>query len=256
DAFGAAGPDGIPCTVTLGTVTTGAVGSDLQATVTGAPPNLTLNLTVPRGVKGLKGEAGGPGPIRGASDYADTMTADGAIPVWDASIQKWRPRPYPGLRGPWSIIESRAWDGGNGFAPSQTNVSASQITVAQLSIPSQDCDWRPMITGGVYVQNWEGASSFKSRIDAEVHIGSVDGQIVALGPGFPASTNVYARFQEYFGTRITPDSAIGVIPAGQPVVFYVVVRRAVSPNNVNYNYSQAGAQIICWARPVGLPAAP
>ncbi|MFI5781097.1 hypothetical protein [Nocardia sp. NPDC051570] len=254
DAFGAVGPDGTACTITLGTVTTGPVGSKLQAIVTGTPPNLTLSLTVPRGVKGRRGNPGGPGPIRRAGDYADATHIDRAVPTWDAATQKWRPRPDPGLRGPWSLVGSQAWDGGNGFAPSQWNVSASPMTVARLSIPAQDCDWRPVIAGGVFLANLEGPNSFKTRVDCEVRMGSESGQIVALGTGFPGSVDIFCCFQEYYGTRVTPDSTIGVVPAGQPAVFYVVVRRSVG--QANYNYAQTDTQLLCWARPVGLPVAP
>ncbi|MGV9676211.1 hypothetical protein ACWDSJ_13100 [Nocardia sp. NPDC003482] len=255
EAFGAAGPEGNPCTITLGSVDTGPAGSEFQATVTGTAPNLVLNLTVPRGVRGRKGEVGGPGPIRGASDFADTATlADRSVPTWDTSVQKWRPRPYPGLRGPWSLMEGQAWDGGVGFAASQNNVSAASITVAQLNIPAQDCDWRPMVTGGVVVQNLEGTSTFNTRVDAEVRLGSASGQIVALGTGLGASIDAHCRFQEYYGARVTPSSTAGVVSAGQPAVLVVVIRR--NAGSANYNYSRAGAQIVCWARPVGLPLAP
>ncbi|MFJ4656135.1 hypothetical protein ACIP5Y_33105 [Nocardia sp. NPDC088792] len=248
DAFGAAGPDGDSCTVTIGTVETGPVGSDLQATVTGTAPNLRLDLRIPRGVDGLQGDPGGPGPIRKAPDYADGTHVDRAVPVWDKTIGKWSPRAYPGIRGPWSIVESQAWDGGPGYAPSQNNVSASPNTVARLNIPAQDTDWRPIITGGVVVQSTDGNSAFDSRIDAEVRVGSATGQIVALGSGIGAGIDGHCRFQPYFGTRVTPGSSVGVVPAGQSTTLYVALRRTA--NSSNYNYFLGGARITCWARPV------
>ncbi|MEV0294537.1 hypothetical protein [Nocardia sp. NPDC050710] len=252
DAFGAAGPDGQPCRITIGAVDTGPVGSDLQVTLVGTAPDLTLNLTVPRGIKGHKGEPGGPGPIRQAPDYADGPHQDRSVPVWDATAERWKPRPYPGLRGPWTIVETNAWDGGPGFAPSQAGISAVTKNIAQLNIPAQDTDWRPIITGGVVVRSVENADQFSTRIDAQVHIGSPSGQIVALGSGFVTGASTRARFQPFYGTRgVTPDSAVGVVSAGQPVTLHVVLHR--NAGEASYDYTMAGAQIVCMARPVGAP---
>ncbi|MFB8282040.1 hypothetical protein [Nocardia colli] len=249
-AFGAAGPDGQPCTLTIGTVDTGPVGSELQATVTGTAPNLVLNLTVPRGKKGRKGEAGGPGPIRNASDYADGPHIDRTVPAWDPATGKWKPRPYPGLRGPWTILEGRSWDGGPGFAGSEAGITAVTKNIAQLNIPAQDTDWRPMITGGVVVRPDENWNQFTTRIEAEVRIGSATGQIVALGSGLVTGVSTRARFQPFYGVRgMTPASTVGVVPAGQPVTLYVLLRRAIG--TASYEYSMADAQIVCMARPVG-----
>ncbi len=255
DAFGAAGPDGQPCTVTIGTVDTGPVGSDLVVTVTGTAPDLTLNLTIPRGMKGKKGAVGGPGPIRNASDYADGPHVDRAVPTWDPTAGKWKPRPYPGLRGPWTILEGRSWDDGPGFVASQIGITAPTKNIAQLNIPAQDVDWRPMITGGVVVRANENWDQLNTRIDAEVRIGSVTGQIVALGCGFVTGASTRARFQPFYGVRgMTPDSTVGVVPAGQPVTLHVLLRRnSIDNSNPNYDYQMADAQIVCMARPVGAP---
>ncbi|MFI6173507.1 hypothetical protein ACIBCN_42480 [Nocardia sp. NPDC051052] len=249
-AFGAAGPDGQPCTITIGAVDTGPVGSDLRVTMTGTAPDLTLNLTVPRGVKGKRGEVGGPGPIRNAPDYADGPHVDRAVPAWDSVAGKWKPRPYPGLRGPWTLLEGRSWDGSPGFAGSETGITAATKSIAQLSIPAQDTDWRPMITGGVVVRSAENYDQFTTRIDAEVRIGSEAGQIVALGSGFVTGASTRARFQPFYGVRgMTPDSTVGVVPAGQPVTLYVLLRRATG--TASYEYFMADAQMVCLARPVG-----
>ncbi|MBF6296293.1 hypothetical protein IU459_01895 [Nocardia amamiensis] len=249
-AFGAHGPDGETCTVSIGTVDTGPVGSELQVTVVGEPPDLVLNLTVPRGVQGRKGDPGGPGPLRNAPDYADGIHADGAVPVWDDTIGKWKPRPYPGLRGPWSIVEGQAWDGGAGFAASQLNIATATKTVAQLNIPAQDVAWRPIVTGGVVVGTTEAWNQFTTRVDAEVRIGTADGPIVALGAGMVTGADSYNRFQPFYATRgLTPDSAVGVVAAGQAVTLYVVLRR--NAGSSNYDYSMSRARIVCMARPVG-----
>lgn len=52
---GPAGSNGIDAptpTLTIGTVTTGAPGTDAAATITGTAPNFVLNLTIPQGPTG------------------------------------------------------------------------------------------------------------------------------------------------------------------------------------------------------------
>lgn len=55
---GAPGPANI---LTIGTVTTGEPGSNASATITGTTPAQTLNLTIPRGMRGYPGLNGDPG---------------------------------------------------------------------------------------------------------------------------------------------------------------------------------------------------
>ena len=84
---GATGPVGPANTLTIGTVTTGAAGSSASATVTGAAPNQTLNLTIPRGdtgaadvlpmVRGLVGYSSSQTALRFACDHALMATAIG-----------------------------------------------------------------------------------------------------------------------------------------------------------------------------------
>ena len=58
---GAKGADGQTPNISIGTVTTGAAGSSASAKITGTTPNLTLNLTIPKGDKGDKGDTGAAG---------------------------------------------------------------------------------------------------------------------------------------------------------------------------------------------------
>lgn len=63
-ATGSVGPAGPATSLAIGTVSTGAPGSPAGATITGAVPNLTLNLTLPQGDVGpigLTGAQGAPG---------------------------------------------------------------------------------------------------------------------------------------------------------------------------------------------------
>ena len=55
---GVKGADGQTPNISIGTVTTGAAGSSASAEITGTTPNLTLNLTIPKGDKGDKGAQG------------------------------------------------------------------------------------------------------------------------------------------------------------------------------------------------------
>lgn len=58
---GVQGTDGQTPNITIGTVTTLNSGSNATAEITGATPNLTLNLGIPKGDKGDKGDAGSGG---------------------------------------------------------------------------------------------------------------------------------------------------------------------------------------------------
>lgn len=49
---GPTGLDAPPPTLTIGTVTTGAPGTDATAEITGTTPNFVLNLTIPQGPTG------------------------------------------------------------------------------------------------------------------------------------------------------------------------------------------------------------
>lgn len=59
---GPIGPAGPSTDLEIGTVTTGAPGSPADAQITGTPPNLTLDLTLPQGDEGPIGPIGPDGP--------------------------------------------------------------------------------------------------------------------------------------------------------------------------------------------------
>ena len=253
DAIGGRGPDGTPNQLTLGTVTTGAAGSDLVFTISGTPPNQTVDLTVPRGVKGAKGPIGSPGPLREASDYDDSDgTADGAVPVWDSGTAKWTPQGNPGLRGPWSVLENQAWDESAGFAASQSGATTSPNTICVVNIPAQDVDWRPMVTGGAIVRTTTANGS--DLVDIEARIGSASGQVVAYGPGLAWGIDWLNRLTPQFQTSaMTPDSTVGVIAAGAAASIYIVLRHTLGTGS--YTYNRTGAHVAVWAVPVtGAPA--
>ncbi|MFD4438979.1 hypothetical protein ACFWPK_04275 [Nocardia sp. NPDC058519] len=248
EAFGGHGPTGEPNTLTLGSVTTGAVGADLEITITGTSPAQTLDVVIPRGVAGRKGPLGAPGPLRSAPDYDDTSPpVNRAVPLWDPDVSKWKPTPYPGWRGPWTVHEGAAWNGAAGFATTQSGTGTTPNTICNITIPAQDVAWRPMVTGGCFVRT--AATDASNRVDIEARITNAAGQIVAYGPGFSFGMDWLAKLGPMFETpSMTPASSVGVIAAGVPAVIAIVLRRNLGGGN--YTYYQGGAHISVWAAPV------
>lgn len=247
DAFGAAGPTGEVNNLSVGTVTTGAAGSDLIVEVTGTPPAQTVNLTIPRGVKGVQGPLGSPGPIRGAADYQESAEpVTGAVPMWDAAAEKWKPTPNPGWRGPWTISEGAAWDGGAGFLSGSNAINSAAYTIATVNIPAQDVAWRPMVLGGAQVRGGTGSPS--TRMDLEACIGSTAGQVVAVGGGLSAQTWWYNQLVPQYQTAdLTPDSSVGIIAAGVATSIVLVLRR--NQGTGTFDYSRTYAHVAVWAVP-------
>lgn len=255
EAFGAAGPEGMPNTLTLGTIETGAAGSDLAVTLTGTSPAQTADLVIPRGVKGAKGPLGPPGPLRGAADYDNTVThVNGLVPLWDDTAEMWHPTPYPGWRGPWTIAEAAAWDGGPGFVTSVTGSNVTPNTIATLTVPAQDTAWRPFVLGSVLVRSGSSTSDVSTRVDAEARLGDASGQIVALGAGFGNAVDWPIQIVPCFATAsMTPDSSVGVVAAGVAATIAIVLRRNIGTNA--YSYFRTGAHVAVWAVPTtGAPA--
>ncbi|MFC4124943.1 hypothetical protein [Nocardia rhizosphaerae] len=248
EAFGGHGPTGEVNTLTMGTVTTGAVGADLEITITGTPPSQTLDITVPRGVQGAQGPIGSPGPLREATDYDDTTPpVDGAVPLWNSTTSKWTPTPYPGWRGPWTAFEGASWDGGAGFIASASGTSTSPNTLCTINVPAQDVDWRPLVFGGALVRTT--ATDNSNRVDIEARITNAAGQIVGYGPGTPFGLESFTRVQPQYNTAsMTPASSVGVVSAGVPAVIAIVLRRNLGSGS--YNYIRTGAHATVWAVPV------
>ena len=73
---GEPGLDGETPTLTIGTVTTGAAGTQATATITGTSPNLVLNLTIPQGQDGVDGVDGANG-TNGVDGQSATITVGG-----------------------------------------------------------------------------------------------------------------------------------------------------------------------------------
>lgn len=91
------GENGLPCSLTVGTVTTGEPGTNAEVEITGEAPNQTINFTIPRGATGPQGPAGsgtgdmlasvydkdGDGKVD-AADTADSVGSTTAAQVADA----------------------------------------------------------------------------------------------------------------------------------------------------------------------------
>lgn len=72
NGIAAGGGEVIAPTIKIGTVTTGAAGSQAAAEITGSDGNYTLNLTIPKGDKGNTGAKGADGaPGANGADGAD-----------------------------------------------------------------------------------------------------------------------------------------------------------------------------------------
>lgn len=252
NAFGAHGPVGAVNELSIGTVTTGAAGTDVIVAVTGDSPGQTIDLTLPRGVQGAQGPTGSPGPITDAPDFDDAPTLiDSMVPLWSGSTELWVPTAYPGWRGPWTIRETQAWDGGAGFSASQTNISTSPNHVATLNIPAQDCPWRPLVFGSVMVRT--GVTDNASNISVRARIGSTVGQQVARGMSFGATLDNPCRLQPHFSASFAPDSSTAVIAAGVAAQIYITLEQGTT-TAANYNWSRSGAFVTAFAVPVtGLP---
>lgn len=251
DAFGGLGPTGAVNTLSIGTVTTGAVGSPLIVSITGTPPSQTLNLTVPRGGTGQKGLTGPPGPLRGSTDYDNTVThTTGMVPLWNSTTSKWVPTEWPGFRGPWSVMEAQSWDNlASGFAADITNSSTSPTTIATINIPALPTRWRPYIAGGATLSSV--ATDFTTRVDLEVRNGSASGEMLARGIGSAVFVDWFAQLRPHFASSFTAGSTTGTIAANTAATLYVVIRRNLGSGS--YNYKRSKSSIVVWAQPVATP---
>ena len=105
-ATGAAGADGVdgvdgaqgpPNTLSIGTVTTGAPGSPAAASITGAAPNQTLNLSLPQGATGPTGPQGPQGEPGTAAPLGNPTASIGLAAINGVSTTGMRADAAPAL---------------------------------------------------------------------------------------------------------------------------------------------------------------
>ena len=127
---GKQGSQGQSPTIAVGTVTTGAPGTNASATITGTTPALTMNLTIPRGNVGnpTEFELRGTGMPEGVvtapvgTYYTDSAGTNGA---W-----RWLKKTGTGNTG-WTV-ESGDTGWRNSFITSTATIIASELAVRRI----------------------------------------------------------------------------------------------------------------------------
>ncbi len=149
---GPPGDTGPANTLTIGTVTTAAAGASASATVTGTAPSQVLNLTLPRGDTGVKGDQGVAGPA--CSLTVGTVTTGAAGTKADATITGTAPNQVlsltlprgetgatgavgetglPGLAA--SVTVGATTTGAAGSSASVTNTGTTSAAVLNFVVP-------------------------------------------------------------------------------------------------------------------------
>jgi hypothetical protein len=114
----------------IGTVSTGAAGSNASATITGAAPSQTLDLSIPRGDKGETGDTGASGPANSLAIGTVTTGAEGSSA--DATISGTAPSQTLSLVIPVGATGAVGATGPQGPAGTATT-SASDLTSGTLA---------------------------------------------------------------------------------------------------------------------------
>ena len=82
--------------LSIGTVTTGAAGTNASASITGTTPNFTLNLTIPKGDVGATGPAGPSGTFTGPLKPTNSYWRYANFVAWNGE--------YVPSGGTWAVI--------------------------------------------------------------------------------------------------------------------------------------------------------
>ncbi len=241
DAFGATGPVG-PANVLTASATAGPPGSTAAAELTGTAPNQHLALTIPRGAQGPQGPVGVPGAIADAADVGDMSAAvQDSVLAWRTTPGEWQPIPAPRLLGPWAIGSSQISGG--------TQIAESPRVLATMTIPAQPIAWRPIVLGGQVnvISHSNGLNT--TRVDLELRLGAIDGELIAHGHGLPAANKVAILLRPTWFSAIDPDDAQGIVAANITASLYIVARRMTGTNN--YSVIAGGSQLLIFGQPIG-----
>ncbi|MBF6350367.1 hypothetical protein IU448_15270 [Nocardia flavorosea] len=240
DAFLAPGRQG-PANELTGAAVAGAVGSSASAQFTGTAPGQVLEITFPRGVTGPAGDPGVAGAIADAEDVADISDAsDGSILSWNSADDLWYPVPAPKLAGPWSIAGSQ-------FAAA-SNVSATERTVATMTIPAQSFAYRPIVIAGQINIKAATKALDDPRLIVEVRLGSASGPVIGFGMPIGAPNNTNVLLAPRWEQALTPESTHATVAANQTSTIYVVITRVSGTKT--YTVVNQGAQLMIMAQPL------
>ena len=238
-AFQTPGPQGAPA-VPTGVGHAGATGSSAAATITGAAPSQTLEITMPRGATGPTGDPGEAGKIADAQDVGDLSGArQGSVLAWDAAAGHWAPIPAPRLGGPWAIASSQFVGG--------SNISAATKTIATMTIPAQPIAWRPIILAGAITIQVHVSSVNEGHVEIEIRLGSPEGEIIGTGYGPGVANRAEVLFLPRWEHGVTPAGELGTVGPSETAVIYVIARKVGSRN---YSIVTTGAQLLVAAQPL------
>lgn len=105
---GDTGATGASPTISIGTVSTGAAGTNASASITGTSPNLKLNLTIPRGNTGAQGPQGATGATGATGPQGPSGVYTGPLKptadYWKTFIRV----PYT-TKGRWQLPSGGTW---------------------------------------------------------------------------------------------------------------------------------------------------
>jgi hypothetical protein len=120
---------GPPNVLTIGTVTTGAPGSDADADIGGVSPSQTLDLVIPRGDVGPKGDKGDTGDVGPKGDKGDKGDTGDVGPKGDTGDDSTVPGP------PNVLAVGTVTTGAAGTSAAATITGASPVQTLNLTIP-------------------------------------------------------------------------------------------------------------------------
>lgn len=253
DVVGLQGEIGPSVGFSIGTVTTSPSGGSAQVSINPASTatNKIIDLTLPRGNQGAVGigQKGEPGDaILTAGDFEAPAEGaagmnDGAVPVWDTTVNKFVPQIITsGPAGPYGI-------GPNEFMAVNDNDWAQDYKiVAERDIPPQPFAWHPRVFAYQDVR----VTGIQARVDLEARLGSPTGPVVGRGPGSTVTSfldNYTGRSLQtgFEGGPVDPDSTAFSVPAGQATTIYFVLQRidTLATFGVSTRKDRASATVYC-----------
>lgn len=213
DGLGVPGPVGPPGSISVGTVTTSPAGGVAEMEAVGSSLARTVNITLPRGLKGPDGDMGPSGPIRSAVDYSNVSAPlDGDLIQWDEVISKFKPVTPKRMIGPWTLIDSDF---------SKATSSTAATVVASITIPAQVFKYRFEVKGSVKVTAPSGASYYAQVVPASTGSAVARGNMEYGVAGQPRNCTMIP----YSGTKLTPSSSANEMPSGTAQTLNVQVVR-------------------------------